>query len=138
MRWPWQIRQVIRCLAIPLLLLVSACDAQIQAEANPAQPKPAAIPRAQEILVEDYNLQVSGTGEMRWNGHPISLDELHTYTDQLGGRAENPGRLVVQFEAGAPSAAMKSVRRALAGSHLCHSKRCAEASWDAPRPRVVY
>jgi hypothetical protein len=112
-----------------LLSLVGCNDTSHQRGAN--------LPVTQRIATGDFNLRVSGTGEMRWNGLIISFDELLTFRDQLNALPK-AGRLVVQFEKGAPATVVASVSRALSESALCEHRRCAEAEWDTPRPPAVH
>lgn len=113
-----------------LMMLLVACGPRAMVEADVPQ-----LPNTQSLVSGDFNLRVSRDGEMRWNGAPITSEELKSYANQI--KAMRPLRLVVQFEGNEGNSAHKAVVKTLSDSESCQGQ-CFEAAWNAPRPPVVY
>src|SRR4051794_38872330 len=100
-----------------LMVLLVACSPRSAGEGDVPQ-----LPKTQSLVSGDFNLRVSRGGEMRWNGAPITSDELKSYAHRI--EAMKPLRLVVQFEGGEGNSAHEAVVKALLERDSCRQGQC--------------
>ena len=88
------------------------------------------------VLLNGELLEVPRSGGFLWNGQSIDAAMLSEYLTEKARVSRGKGRIVVQFEPGAPADRVAWVRNEIIGAGFCKWRGCAEARWRVVRPVV--